>query len=99
MGKRGVQVRCGVCRRTGHTARACRERYGATETVRIPAEPGETLLLMLRPMIRACVWERNFVETVALSCYLQGVLDGRRSEVLRAIGKEIRDGGTSGWGC
>lgn len=53
------------------------------EVARPDAE--EVLLQRLRPLLRACVWSERFTESLMLSCYLQGAMDGNQRNVQKAL--------------
>jgi len=77
---------CSFCRSAEHNYTRCPKRPGATRHIEVPAESAEVLLReTLRPLIRASVFAPNLLETVALSAYLQGALDGRSQEVTTAL--------------
>lgn len=67
-------MRCGICKAQGHNARLCPKRPGGTTRVEIPRHLADHVLPDLRALARANVWASNFLESVMLSCYLQGAL-------------------------
>lgn len=87
---------CSLCRAQDHNYTRCPKRRGLTRHIEVPADHAEVLLReTLRPIIRASLYVPNLLETVALSAYLQGALDGRSEELdvaLAEAGKERGDG-------
>lgn len=87
---------CSLCRTPDHNYTRCPKRPGSTRHVEVPADAAEVVLReTLRPIIRASVFAPNLLETVALSAYLQGALDGRSEELTAALteaGKEREHG-------
>lgn len=82
-------MRCGRCREVGHNAGHCPTRPDATVRIEAPGDYAETLLHeRLRPLIRPCVSAPNMLESLMLSCYLQGAMDARRPEVEQAMRAE-----------
>lgn len=45
----------------------------------------EILLQRLKPLLRACVWSDNFTNSLMLSCYLQGAVDGNTQAVQKKL--------------
>ena len=77
---------CSLCRSPEHNFARCPKRPGTTRQIEVSAESAEVLLReQLRPIIRASLWAPNLLETIALSAYLQGALDGRSPEVAAAL--------------
>ena len=82
---------CSLCRADDHNYTRCPKRPGATVRMDVSADAAEVLLReTLRPIIRASVFAPNLLETVALSAYLQGALDGRSREVDAALAETAR---------
>lgn len=82
---------CSLCRAGDHNYTRCPRRPGATRPIEVSADAAEVLLReTLRPIIRACVFAPNLLETVALSAYLQGALDGRSEEATAALAEAAR---------
>lgn len=79
-------MRCGRCRRPGHSWKRCPQNPESTVSVDVPQDAAEILLRdRLRPLLRAAAWSTNLIDTLMLSCYLQGALDGRRPEVADTV--------------
>ena len=77
---------CSLCRSAEHNYSRCPTRPGATRTIDVPEALAEVVLReTLRPIIRASVFAPNLLETVALSAYLQGAMDGRSPELAVAL--------------
>jgi hypothetical protein len=65
--------RCGRCRKPGHTWKTCQKNPGVKCDV--PQAAAEVALRRLTPFVPACSREPNFLQSLMLSCYLQGALD------------------------
>jgi hypothetical protein len=66
------------------------KRTAETETVHLPAEIIAAADRQVAAIVRRCCYDDNIVESVARSCYLQGVRDGvqlaaSRPDVVQAI--------------
>lgn len=82
---------CSLCRVQDHNYTRCPKRPGLTRHIEVPTDHAEVLLQeTLRPIIRASVFAPNLLETVALSAYLQGALDGRSEEAKAALAEAAR---------
>lgn len=82
---------CSLCRAEDHNYTRCPKRPGLTRHIAVPADHAEILLReTLRPIIRASVFAPNLLETLALSAYLQGALDGRSEELNAALVEAAR---------
>ena len=82
---------CSLCRAEEHNYTRCPKRPGSTVRMDVSADAAEEVLReTLRPIIRASVFAANLLETVALSAYLQGALDGRSKELDTAIAEAAR---------
>ena len=82
---------CSLCRADDHNYARCPRRPGATMRMDVSADAAEVLLReMLRPIIRASVFAPNLLETIALSAYLQGALDGRSGDLDAALAEAAR---------
>jgi len=47
-----------------------------TERITIPHEQAQMVLRRCDGLLRACVWDENVLNSLILSCYLQGLQDG-----------------------
>lgn len=82
---------CSLCRSREHNYSRCSKRPGTTRHIEVAEEQAEVLLReTLRPIIRASVFAPNLLETIALSAYLQGALDGRSRELDVALAEAAR---------
>jgi len=69
--------KCGRCKEPGHTGKTCPRNPESTWRMDVPPDMAEIALRRVRPFIRANGWAPNFLESLMLSCYLQGALDAR----------------------
>ena len=46
------------------------------ETIQVPHEHMAFADARVAALVRRCTWDENIVQSVARSCYLQGVMDG-----------------------
>ncbi len=81
---------CSLCHQPGHNAGTCPTRPDRVESFDVPEDLAEPILDRIRPVIRSVLhsaaWRpQNFIETLALSCYTQGLLDGRSERVSEAL--------------
>lgn len=82
--------RCGLCKQIGHNVQRCPLRPDQIETIEVPEHIAFIALERVKPIVKVCVFEENFLRSVMLSVYLQGLLDGQSMEVQRAV-KEMHD--------
>ena len=78
-------MKCGSCKAVGHNYRSCLKRPGRTDRIDVPANVAAIALGRVEPFISASRWSENFMNTVMLSCYLQGLMDGQTIEVRQAV--------------
>ena len=68
-----------------------RKRPREIQTEHVPADTANMMHERTRAIVRhCCLYEQNIIEAIALSCYLQGLIDGtqvahERPEVLRLL--------------
>ena len=73
-----------------------RTRTPEIETMQIPHEYAALADRRLAAIIRRCCFDDNIVESVARSCYLQGIVDGAqvaagRPDVMRDVMRAIQE--------
>lgn len=92
---RGGAMACSLCRATEHNYTRCPKRPGSTVQMDVSADAAEVVMReTLRPIIRASIFAPNLLETVALSAYLQGALDGRSEDLTAALAEAERGDAT-----
>lgn len=81
--------RCRLCKKPGHNSPRCPKRPDRIESVEVPERVAFIAFERVRPIVKHCIYEENFLRAVTLSVYLQGLLDGQSVEVQRAV-KEMQ---------
>jgi hypothetical protein len=71
------------------------KRKSETETMHVPHEYVAMADRRVAAIVRGCCYDENIVQSVARSCYLQGVWDGvqvaiARPEILQEVGATPR---------
>lgn len=46
-----------------------------TIRIKLPVQATDFALYRVRDIIRSCMWDENIIDSIALSCYLQGCMD------------------------
>ena len=79
--------RCGLCHQAGHMSNRCPKNPNATVSIEVPHRVMDIALRRVRPLLRASFFAENIMETIMVSCYLQGIMDGQDVALHEAMRK------------